>query len=273
MHLIDLHLHLLIQKSNDGMKRFGILLIWIVFYSACNRQSKPGENIEKTTKDTVIVANSVESIDSIHYNKKDRAMNERYDYETTKGGKRDVYLEKNGWIIRMTSMTESGAFYDMSPPSPAFYEIQKLFYSNGNIKSEEKFLGRFLKIDTSRYYEEDGYLAKEVYEDKKFGIVKPAHILKFLDKEGWINLKTGKGRTAFEFVETYPNNPNYTACIFELQFEPIGESYFIKDNKMPIWVVVIPSILSGDFYETTYLIDGETGKVIKKERKHKISIR
>jgi len=204
--------------------------------------------------------------DSITYIKNDSGMNEKYDYESTDGGKKSVYIEQNGWVILKNMMHSGGAFYAMYPPPPEFYIIGKRFYPNGNIKSERKSLGGFVFIDTSFYYDEKGYLVKEVNENKKFGTVKPAFILKFLERAGWIDLKTGKGRTTFEFVEGYPNNPNYTECVFELRFEPIGESYFIKGNKVPIWVVKIPvSPREYRWEETTYIIDGETGKVLKKE--------
>ena len=37
--------------------------------------------------------------DSIIYIKKDSIMGERYDYESTSGGKQDAYIQKNGWTI------------------------------------------------------------------------------------------------------------------------------------------------------------------------------
>ena len=150
-----------------------------------------------------------------------------------------------------------------TPPPPAFYRIGKQFYPNGNIKSEITSLGRFVFIDTSRYYDEDGYLVKEVYENKKFSAIKPAYILNFLEKGGWINLKTGKGRTIIKGKGS--DLIEYDECVFELRFEPIGESYFIKNNKVPIWVVTITGTQQNKFEETTYLIDGETGRVLKKE--------
>jgi hypothetical protein len=45
-------------------------------------------------------------------------MNEKYDYESTDGGKKSVYIEQNGWIIRKGMMHENGADYKMYPPSP-----------------------------------------------------------------------------------------------------------------------------------------------------------
>jgi len=201
--------------------------------------------------------------DSIINIKNDSIMGERYDYESTDGGKKTVYIEQNGWVIRKSSI-EGGAFYNMYPPPPEFYKITKVFYPNGNIKYETKFLGG-VEIDTSREYSEDGYLVKEVNENKKFGTIKPTDILKFLEKEGWIDLKTGKGRTTMVIKDSklYSSED----CVFELRFELVGESYFIKNNKVPIWVVIITGNQRNKFEETTYLIDGETGIVLKKEKK------
>ena len=202
--------------------------------------------------------------DSIIYIKNDSGMNERYDYESTDGGKQDAYIEQNGWVIYKTSIDAGGAFYKMYPPPPEFYEITKLFYPNGNIKTQATFLGGE-EIDTTRYYSEDGYLVKEVNENKKFGTVKPAQILKFLEREGWINLKTGEGRSYPVVKDNKFIKGDY--CIFELKFEPVGESYYVKNNKVPIWVATIPYYFNEDRCrgeETRYIIDGETGQVLKK---------
>ena len=201
--------------------------------------------------------------DSINYIKNDSGMNEKYDYESTDGGKKDVYIEQNGWVIYKSSMLKGGAYYDMYPPPPEFYKIQKVFYPNGNIQSETTSLGRFVYINTSRDYDEDGYLVKEVNENKKFGAIKPAFILKFLERAGWIDLKTGKGKSNLIVEDNKLIKREY--CVFELKFEPIGESYFIKGNKVPIWVVTIPESSKDKWEQLRYIIDGETGQVLKKE--------
>ena len=201
--------------------------------------------------------------DSINYVKQDSTvMNERYDYESTDGGKKSVYIEQNGWVIYKSS----GDYYDMYPP-PEFYKIVKIFYPNGNIEAETKFIGG-VEIDTTRYYNEAGYLVKEVYENKKFGAIKPEHILKFLERAGWIDLKTGKGRTIIKGEGS--KLIEYEKCVFELRFEPVGESKSVKNNKVPIWIVFIPnSSKENKWEETTYIIDGETGQVLKKEVEEK----
>ena len=37
-----------------------------------------------------------------------------------------------------------------------------------------------------------------------------------------------------------------TGCVFELRFEPVGESYYVKNNKVPIWVATIPYYFNED---------------------------
>ena len=249
------------------MKYSFIIFILYLYFFSCKHEVKSMKTVNDSNFPIKTDSININKTNSINNIKTDSIMNERYDYESTNGGEQDAYIKKNGWIIWMYSMTEGGAAYQMYPPSPEFYKIVKVFYPNGNIKTEAKFLGG-LEIDTTRYYDEDGYMVKEVNENKKFGTIKPAFILKFLERAGWIDLKTGKGRATFEFEEGYPNNPNTTDCVFELQFEPVGESYYIKDNKVPIWVVKIP-VFPKEYRweETTYLIDGETGKMLSKERK------
>jgi hypothetical protein len=259
-----------IEKYYNTMMRTNFFIFLLIFVAACKPQNKPVETEKKTAQENTVTDSIIKiNSDSINNIKKDSIMNERYDYESTNGGKRSVYVEENGWLIYKSSMLEGGAFYSRYPPPPEFYVIGKEFYSNGNIKYEISMLGRYLLINTSRYYDEDGCLVKEVNENKKFGVIKPKHILGFLEKEGWINLKTGKGRATFEFEKEYPNNPNTTKCVFELHFEPVGESYYIKDNKVPVWVVRIPhSPRDYRTEEILYIIDGETGKVLKKEKTH-----
>lgn len=66
---------------------------------------------------------------------------ERYDFEATKNGTEAVVIEQDGWIIEKSSMWPSGPFYNEYAPAKDFYEIQKLFYPSGIMRTKTAFLG------------------------------------------------------------------------------------------------------------------------------------
>jgi hypothetical protein len=47
-----------------------------------------------------------------------------------------------------------------------------------------------VKVEKSEYYDKDGKLEKTVDEDQNYGKIKYQDVLSFLDKKGYINLKT-----------------------------------------------------------------------------------
>jgi len=194
-------------------------------------------------------------------------MPERYDFELVKKIKeegRSNFIKKRGdTIIYISGMTESGAFYDEYPPAPNMYFIQKQFYPSGEPKSIKKYIGRYVPIGETTLYDEQGNITK-VDEDAKFGKIKPDHILKFLEKEGWIDLKTGRGREEIAFSRS--GEGYIKQGIFELFFIKKGEAPS-GENDYPIWSILITEQLPTsccEERETTYRIHGETGEVLKK---------
>jgi hypothetical protein len=195
--------------------------------------------------------------------KNNNIMTEKYDFKLMKNAEDgDLIVEKGNSLVYMTSMTESGAFYNEYPPAPEFYVIQKKFYTNGMMESKGKFIGRYLQIGIWEYYDEKGKLIKEEAEDAKFGKVKIGQILKFIEKEGWIDLATGKGREEIAYV--YYDIRTIKNGIFALSFRKKGEDP-TQYNDYPVWVITIEACPETNFYETIYAIHGETGEVLKKE--------
>ena len=84
---------------------------------------------------------------------------------------------------------------------PFTYEmIVRNYYKNSIIKSKGKFLCHSsVKIGIWCEYDNQGNLIKETDEDKKFEKLrlKPINILRWLEKEGYIDRKTGKGQEKF----------------------------------------------------------------------------
>ena len=75
---------------------------------------------------------------------------------------------------------------------PPYITVLKEFYIDGYIKEKKTFLGQYLPIGISEYYDKYGKLT-QVNEENRYGKIKPADVLKFIEKQGVINLKTGKG--------------------------------------------------------------------------------
>jgi hypothetical protein len=199
--------------------------------------------------------------------KNNNIMTEKYDFELMKkfkaNGALDTIIHRENMLVFVNSMFENGTFCNEYPPVPEFYLVQKRYYPNGNIQATGKLLGRNLAIGIWRYYNEEGKLIKEEDEDAKFGKVKIGQILKFIEKEGWIDLSTGKGRE--EIVYTTDLGRGYIKNgIFTLHFFKKGEDP-IQYNDYPIWVITIEACPETNFYETNYEIHGETGEVLKKD--------
>lgn len=183
---------------------------------------------------------------------------EKYNFEAVKNAKRfPVGIVRNDTIILIESMSESGAWYNEYPPLPTYYWIQKEFYPNGNLKSVIKIIGRDLLIGESIYYDEKGNVTKKVNEDAKFGKIKVEDLLRFLDKEGHINLETGAG---FE-----------TAVIHEtgqgLKRDAAFDIYDGMIDGKECWTIQIYWHPSNGNTETIYHLDKDTGEVLHKESK------
>lgn len=192
--------------------------------------------------------------------------NEKFDsemYKKTNYGTKK-HIKKDGTEIFMMSFDEkTGGFLYEKPVKPYFYTVYKEFYPNRTIKRKEKSLGGYVKIGISEYYDEESYLLKRVDEDKKFGKVKPNDILLFLEKEGYINSKTGEGREnkdgSPKFELAYDNNIWYITI---RQGRPLTlEEYEGLLSKDPN-ICVEPY----DWASYMYEIDGNTGQVLKSNK-------
>ena len=186
-------------------------------------------------------------------------MTERYDFETVKKSETDPAVVRKGeWIVLMYSMSTNGGTYIEYPPVPAFYKIVKFFYPNGNLKSMGKVTGQNLKFGMWQYYDEKGDFFKEEDENKKFGKIKVDDILKFLEKEGLINLTSGEGR---EFPIVKENKyVGIEECRFSLSF--------VNDNEGTYWNVFFISSSWNNNNHIIYHIDINTGEVLSKKIIH-----
>ena len=184
-------------------------------------------------------------------------MIEKFDFERYDKAEQTpvVYTKQDGTRVFMyRGNSNSGGDYHEYPPLPSFLTICKEFYPSGNLKKKETYIGEWVKVDTSYYYAEDGSLIKQVDENLKFGKIKPQDVLNFLQEKGYIDQKTGKGRS-----------DEYGHEVFGLDFvNEKGEKYWIitivKGKPNTDWDITEigepPAYLPIHYY-----MDGETGKV------------
>ncbi|WP_375605699.1 hypothetical protein [Flavobacterium davisii] len=185
-------------------------------------------------------------------------MVEKFDFDEYSKRTSAVHIfHKNDTIYEMVYNPKRGGHMYMTLPNPSFFKIYKEFYANGNLKKKETYIGENVKIGISEYYDEDGTLDKKVNEDEKFGKIKYTDCLAFLEKKGYIDLKTGKGR------EDKDGRPPF-------------ELYFNDEDGHKSWVI---SIIKGkpnnaiptgpgeplDALPLDFIMDGETGKVTEEK--------
>ena len=116
------------------------------------------------------------------------------------------YVERNG-TETYVSFNDDG--FVLQEIKPFTYEmIVRNYYKNSIIKSKGKFLCHSsVKIGIWCEYDNQGNLIKETDEDKKFEKLrlKPINILRWLEHEGYIDRKTGKGQEKFVKEGDEPN--------------------------------------------------------------------
>ena len=130
-------------------------------------------------------------------------IKEKNSYE---GATSAQYVERNG-TETYVSFNDDG--FVLQEIKPFTYEmIVRNYYKNCIIKSKGKFLCHSsVKIGIWREYDNQGNLIKETDEDKKFEKLrlKPINILRWLEHEGYIDRKTGKGQEKFLKEGDEPN--------------------------------------------------------------------
>ena len=121
------------------------------------------------------------------------------------------------------------------------------------MESGKRFFCSSIDIGIWREYDNQGNLIKETDEDKKFKKLrlKPINILRWLEKEGYIDRKTGKGQEKFVKEGDEPNIDIY----FWLSTRADGSK-------------IIPAGWSIDITEhgmrTTHSFNAETGEYLGK---------
>ena len=172
------------------MKLYTLCLLLLIASQSCVAQKNKKTTTMKTT----------ERFDVQYYKS---IIKEKNSYE---GATSAQYVERNG-TETYVSFNDDG--FVLQEIKPFTYEmIVRNYYKNCIIKSKGKFLCHSsVKIGIWREYDNQGNLIKETDEDKKFEKLrlKPINILRWLEKEGYIDRKTEKGQEKFVKEGDEPN--------------------------------------------------------------------
>ena len=172
------------------MKLYTLCLLLLIASLSCVAQKNKKTTTMKTT----------ERFDVQYYK---GIIKKKNSYE---GATSAQYVERNG-TETYVSFNDDG--FVLQEIKPFTYEmIVRNYYKNCIIKSKGKFLCHSsVKIGIWCEYDNQGNLIKETDEDKKFEKLhlKPINILRWLEKEGYIDRKTGKGQEKFVKEGDEPN--------------------------------------------------------------------
>ena len=220
------------------MKLYTLCLLLLIASQSCVAQKNKKTTTMKTT----------ERFDVQYYKK---IIKEKNSYE---GATSAQYVERNG-TETYVSFNDDG--FVLQEIKPFTYEmIVKNYYKNCILKSKGKLLCHSsVKIGIWREYDNQGNLIKETDEDKKFEKLrlKPINILRWLEHEGYIDRKTGKGQEKFVKQGDEPG--------ISISFGKIStpNTKFEKDSVL--WTITITNG-GGDL---TYTWNAKTGELLSKE--------
>ena len=220
------------------MKLYTLCLLLLIASQSCVAQKNKKTTTMKTT----------ERFDVQYYKS---IIKEKNSYE---GATSAQYVERNG-TETYVSFNDDG--FVLQEIKPFTYEmIVRNYYKNCIIKSKGKFLCHSsVKIGIWREYDNQGNLIKETDEDKKFEKLrlKPINILRWLEHEGYIDRKTGKGQEKFVKQGDEPS--------ISISFGKIStpNTKFEKDSVL--WTITITNG-GGDL---TYTWNAKNGELLSKE--------
>ena len=220
------------------MKLYTLCLLLLIASQSCVAQKNKKTTTMKRTK----------RFDVQYYKS---IIKEKNSYE---GATSAQYVERNG-TETYVSFNDDG--FVLQEIKPFTYEmIVRNYYKNCIIKSKGKILCHSsVKIGIWREYDNQGNLIKETDEDKKFEKLrlKPINILRWLEHEGYIDRKTGKGQEKFVKQGDEPS--------IRISFGKISapNAKFEKDSIL--WTITITD-KGGDL---TYTWNAKNGELLSKE--------
>ena len=220
------------------MKLYTLCLLLLIASLSCVAQKNKKTTTMKTT----------ERFDVQYYKS---IIKKKNSYE---GATSAQYVERNG-TETYVSFNDDG--FVLQEIKPFTYEmIVRNYYKNSIIKSKGKFLCHSsVKIGIWREYDNQGNLIKETDEDKKFEKLrlKPINILRWLEHEGYIDRKTGKGQEKFLKQGDAPG--------ISISFGKISAPNAKFEKNSVLWTITITD-KGGDI---TYTWNAKNGELLSKE--------
>lgn len=153
----------------------------------------------------------------------------------------DVYTESNGDVVKVSFGKEANSVVTIK--SKMFMGYTEIYYKNGFLKIEGGwFFCSNVRIVVWKEYDKQGNQLLETDENKKFDQLKlkPRDLLRWMEKQGWINLGTGEGQQS-----------SFSTQPFYISFKP-------HDGNHAKWYI---SRVTHSGTED-FVLDAETGNVI-----------
>ena len=165
-----------------------------------------------------------------------------------------IYVERDSTQVKVYFDKDYDALVTIPPFT--YYKEVRIFHKNGVLmESGKRFFCSSIDIGIWREYDKQGKLIKETDEDKKFEKLrlKPINILRWLEHEGYIDRKTGKGQEKFVKQGNEPS--------IRISFGKISapNAKFEKDSVL--WTITIRDGGGG----LTYIWNAKNGELLSKE--------
>ena len=173
------------------MKLYTLCLLLLIASQPCVAQKNKKTTTMKTT----------ERFDVQYYKSKIKEVNGK-DGDNSFA----IYVDRDSTQVKVYFDKDYDALVTIPPFT--YYKEVRIFHKNGILKKEGKRLFcSSVDIGIWREYDKQGNLIKETDEDKKFEKLrlKPINILRWLEKEGYIDRKNGKGQEKFVKEGDEPN--------------------------------------------------------------------
>ena len=219
------------------MKLYTLCLLLLIASQSCIAQKNKKTTTMKTT----------ERFDVQYYKSKIKEVNGKDGDDSFA-----IYVERDSTQVKVYFDKDYDALVTIPPFT--YYKEVRIFHKNGVLKkSGKRLFCSSVDIGIWREYDNQGNLIKETDEDKKFEKLrlKPINILRWLEHEGYIDRKTGKGQEKFLKEGDEPNIDIYFWLSTRAEGSkttPAGWSIDITEHGMC----------------TTHSFNAETGKYLGK---------
>ena len=221
------------------MKLYTLCLLLLIVSLSCVAQKNKKTTTMKTT----------ERFDVQYYKSKIKEVNGK-DGDNSFA----IYVDRDSTQVKVYFDKDYDALVTIPPFT--YYKEVRIFHKNGVLmESGKRFFCSSIDIGIWREYDNQGNLIKETDEDKKFEKLrlKPINILRWLEHEGYIDRKTGKGQEKFVKQGDEPS--------IRISFGKISapNAKFEKDSIL--WTITITD-KGGDL---TYTWNAKNGELLSKE--------